>query len=54
LNWTTALSDEVAQKLAQSSIRARRFLKASLRLDKGDKLFFEDEATKEKAEVMML
>lgn len=32
----------------------RLYQKVEERLDKGDKLFFEDEATKEKAEVMML
>ncbi len=32
----------------------RLYQKVEERLEKGDKLFFEDEATKEKAEVMML
>ncbi len=32
----------------------RLYQKVEERLEKGDKLFFEDEATKEKAEVIML
>lgn len=32
----------------------RLYQKVEERLEKGDKLFFEDESTKEKAEVMML
>lgn len=32
----------------------RLYQKIEERLEKGDKLFFEDEATKEKAEIMML
>ncbi len=32
----------------------RLYQKVEERLEKGDKLFFEDEATKEKAEIMML
>lgn len=32
----------------------RLYQKVEERLEKGDKLFFEDEMTKEKAEVMML
>ena len=32
----------------------RLYQKVEERFEKGDKLFFEDEATKEKAEVMML
>ena len=62
LNLTDAemavLEDLCAKKdLSKTSLlrqALRLYQLVEVRLDKGDKLFFEDDKTKEKAEVMML
>ena len=52
LEELSARKDLSKTALLRQALRMYQVVDA--RLDKGDKLFFEDEQTKEKAEVMML
>ena len=62
LNLTDAEMSVLEELCAKKDLSKTALLRQALRLyqlvearvEKGDKLFFEDDATKEKAEVMML
>lgn len=62
LNLTEAEMNALEELCAKKDLSKTGVLRQALRLyqlievrvEKGDKLFFEDDATKEKAEVMML